>query len=211
MVSMLMVLWSLRPTLVMPGLSGASQPRPGAASRQNVRFAYRPPLQGNAMTAPRPAATASIRTGLACSLGGVHNLPVRKRDLPRRPTRSSCGGHVCLRDRRRSSRPRRHGGEGRPSPQKKRKRGGASRQKARRGAPARACRNTTGDGLPATRARRPSAYSSPATTAPASSVMPLGVIHHGLRCIATKLCAAVELAERDVHVRGTRGSSPASR
>ncbi len=38
------------------------------------------------------------------------------------------------------------------------------------------------------------------TTAPASRVKPFGVIHHGLRCIATNSAPRTELAERDVEV-----------
>ena len=66
--------------------------------------------------------------------------------------------------------------------------------------PSSAWRKTTGDGLPRTVALRPVAYSSPTTAAPASSVAPRGVSHHGLRCIARNVGAAADQAERRVEI-----------
>ena len=58
-------------------------------------------------------------------------------------------------------------------------------------------------------ARRPSANSSPATSAPASSVKPFGVIHHGLRCIATNSAPLRSWRKAMSRLRYDR-SSPAS-
>ena len=73
--------------------------------------------------------------------------------------------------------------------------------------PAAACRNTAGDGLPTMRARRRSANSRPATSAPESSVSPRGVSHHGLRCIASS-SAPWRTSRKAVSSSANRSSSP---
>ena len=139
---------------------------------------------------PRPATARSRPAVVDGRVGSGRRrrprptLPVRTR-TPRSPTRcaprTSASGVVAdHRDRARRD----------PAaevvPRRRRAPGGTR--------PATACR--------ATSARRPVLYSRPTTNAPASSVTPSGVNHHGLRCIARNAAPSRISRNAIAHVRG---------